>query len=71
MTGTVAATGVLPDPPYLLIPFFGVIGGLFWSAAKWLTEYEPDLPHAWAVGNIVGAALGALLLPIFLVLGVH
>jgi len=66
----VVAVGVLPDPAYLFIPFGGACGGLFWSAVKWLTEYEPDLPHAWAAGNIVGAAIAATLLPILLALGV-
>ena len=71
MSAAVAAAGLLPDPPYLFIPFFAVLGGLVRSTWRWLAEHEPDLPRAWAEGNLIGAAVGAVLLSILLAAGVH
>jgi len=71
MSAAVAAAGLLPDPPYLAIPVGGVFGGLLWSTWKWLTEYDPNLPEAWVRGNLVGAGIAALLLPVVLTAGVH
>jgi hypothetical protein len=35
-----------------------------------MTNYEPDLPRAWVEGNVFGAGLAALALPLLLAAGV-
>ncbi len=56
----VGAGAILPDPPYLIVPLCGALGGLMFAVRAWLTHVDPDWSDAWSKGSIVGTGVGAL-----------